>query len=159
MSSIRVNTFSKSTSKSLQPVGHGFTLIELLVVISIISLLISILLPALSSARKASQRVSCGSREKQLGVAMAAYVADSKGFLTIVNQSSVEPKYWSFSLAPYLYQSYTLNTAGYKKMAPSFTCPTHTAKYQSLGKETTRNYAMNMYLGLNSNASTSFWRR
>lgn len=54
----------------------GFTLIELLVVISIIALLIGILLPALSAARKSAQLTTCGGNLHQLGVAITAYSAD-----------------------------------------------------------------------------------
>lgn len=55
----------------------GFTLIELLVVISIISLLISVLLPALSTARQSASAVQCSSNLRQVINAVLMYANDN----------------------------------------------------------------------------------
>lgn len=54
----------------------GFTLIELLVVISAISLLMSILMPALNLARDQGRKVACMSNMRQVGVALMMYEND-----------------------------------------------------------------------------------
>lgn len=58
---------------------RAFTLIELLVVISIISLLVAILLPALTSAREAARSARCLSMIKQFGIGNEIYAEDYGG--------------------------------------------------------------------------------
>jgi prepilin-type N-terminal cleavage/methylation domain-containing protein/prepilin-type processing-associated H-X9-DG protein len=63
----------------MPPRCRAFTLIELLVVISIIALLVGILLPALSAARKSAQTAVCLSNLRQTGVGVHGYATDHNG--------------------------------------------------------------------------------
>jgi len=59
----------------------AFTLVELLVVIGIIGVLISILIPTLSSARDRANEVKCLANVRNFGNAWAGYAAEHKGQL------------------------------------------------------------------------------
>lgn len=57
----------------------AFTLIELLVVVSITTLMIAVLLPALSTARDSARRIQCASNLRQTGITTHLYLSDYSG--------------------------------------------------------------------------------
>jgi len=95
----------------------AFTLIELLVVISVIALLMAILMPALSRARKQAWFVECRSRLRTVGFAMVMYCEDNDGKIP------GGPGAWEWSLRRYIgYQGQGDQVEFMRSMKWPYTC-------------------------------------
>jgi len=106
---------------------EGFTIVELLVVISIISLLITMLLPALSSARESAYIIKCAANNRQLGIATMGYSMDTEGWVAPAAIPEVYNQYdASYRLDAYL-EPGTVPT-GNKRInvySAAWDCPSH----------------------------------
>lgn len=92
----------------------AFTLVELLVVIGIIAVLISVLLPALTSARKQAATVKCAAALREIGSAFNLYSGENKGYFPVAQYggsynlygdqfpASGTNAYWPHFLAKYV---------------------------------------------------------
>ena len=70
----------KSRCHSIPSCRTGFTIIELLVSISIIAVLMSLILPAVTRARESARRIQCANRVRNLGVALLSYETSHRRF-------------------------------------------------------------------------------
>jgi prepilin-type N-terminal cleavage/methylation domain-containing protein len=87
----------RSRSLSAAPARTaGFTLIELLVVIAIVALLISILLPALASARKEAQAIVAAASARSVAQGVSVYTTDSKENYPIAYAYASSPTGWNW---------------------------------------------------------------
>jgi prepilin-type N-terminal cleavage/methylation domain-containing protein len=115
---------------------NAFTLVELLVVISIIALLLSVMLPALSKARGQAQSVVCRSNLKQMAFAATLWSVDHDGwappdswrFPALTNPAAI----WTpvgtradnpGSLEPYINASSNTNNSARDTKRAVYTCP------------------------------------
>jgi prepilin-type N-terminal cleavage/methylation domain-containing protein/prepilin-type processing-associated H-X9-DG protein len=132
--------------------AFAFTLIELLVVISIISILIAILLPALGKARQSSRNVSCLTRLKQQGVVMNVYCNDFDDYYPYSNFDWI-PLTWN-----YIYPGKVLTSATPSTVNPYpgtiYSCPELEFRDDS-GVANQRSYAFNIRMVDNSSASAN----
>ncbi|MFI4913344.1 MAG: type II secretion system protein [Sedimentisphaeraceae bacterium JB056] len=107
---------------------NGFTLIELLVVISIIALLMSIMMPALSKARGIARRTICATNLKTIWTATNMYAADWDDKVSIGHWKYDRPQRFDNNRNKKWYSRYY----EYASDSQIFSCPSFTRQEQDL---------------------------
>ena len=86
-------------SSPIPPLGFdgrtGLTIVEILVTISIISILVALLIPAVQAARESSRRAQCSSNLRQIGIAIQNFESAKRTF---------PPGSFQYALLPYMDQ-------------------------------------------------------
>lgn len=100
----------------------GFTLIELLVVVAIIALLISILLPSLSTAKNRARDTVDRSNLNQIGKAIVFYTTDNAGHLPAIRDKDGNLNS-QYNNGPYHQYDIIYNMWEYYKDLRIFVCP------------------------------------
>lgn len=92
-----------SRLKAIRPKRAGFTLIELLVVISIIAVLMSLILPAIQSARATARRLQCQNRMRNIGIGLSSYTTTNRGhYPSALYSENDQTGTWAVELLKYV---------------------------------------------------------
>jgi prepilin-type N-terminal cleavage/methylation domain-containing protein len=130
---------------------RAFTLIELLLVVTVISILLSLLLPAVALVRESALQLKCAGNLRQNALAMQAYTEDFRGRLpTIKRNHGIAPNattyIWMQLITPYAEASKNgdASSTNYRKNSVIDGCP----KYRTSPKYDTLNmgYGMSIFL-------------
>jgi prepilin-type N-terminal cleavage/methylation domain-containing protein/prepilin-type processing-associated H-X9-DG protein len=96
-----VESRKRRANVSNQSSPRGFTLIELLVVIAIIAVLVSLLLPAVQSAREAARRTQCVNNLRQLGLGAMNFEATFRVLPhNAITKNNSQPPYIPYGPGP-----------------------------------------------------------
>ncbi len=135
---------------------RAFTLIELLVVVAIIVALLAILLPSMGRAIATAEMTVCGTRMKQIHIAMLAYVADNQ-------RAHPHPQQWvTLDSYPTSWASQKALEDGQlwrymQQMQDAYLCPTFKGVAQQFaGLEAKSSICMNVWFG-HGNPAAGSW--